>query len=207
MDNTYEELYKIYTQLCLDSGMYPPEDSIVAKQAEIFIDSAVKWTFCPVHIVKNWVVSAHVDFHTRETYQVDVIDFELRTHSRWVNWKYKNEYGQNLFDSQIESTMDQYSIPLKMQYGHDSDGIIQEVKDVIASSNDPADHVFSKTFYEDADEETITLDLTDSEIALIARAAHAEDITINEFMNKAIKEELDKAMPDWREEYRKNVID
>lgn len=32
----------------------------------------------------------------------------------------------------------------------------------------------------------IPLELTDSELALIARAAHAQDITINEFMNQAV---------------------
>ena len=38
----------------------------------------------------------------------------------------------------------------------------------------------------------IPLNLTDSELALIARAAHALDITINEFMNRAVKDILEE---------------
>jgi uncharacterized protein (DUF1778 family) len=52
--------------------------------------------------------------------------------------------------------------------------------------------------------ETIEIDLSDAEIALIARAAHAQDITINQFMNNVIKDELDRVMPDWREEIKRS---
>jgi len=208
MDNTYEELYKIYTQECLNGSC--PRDRISIVSREIFAENGIIWSFWDDrggwYTKDGWEVFANVDFHTRETYQLDVIDYKANTHSRWVNWKYKRQYVQNLFDHQIDSAFNSYDMRINIQYGLYSGDIVQKIKDVIAGRNDPADHAFSDTFYEGSDEETIELDMTDAEIALIARAAHAEDITINQFMNKVIKEELDKVLPDWRDDVRASHI-
>ena len=184
--NTFEEIKAIWEQQC----NYHRNDlhaSIDMEGSHIFMSNAVEWL---MERYNHWIISVQFDPVYHDVYQIDVIKQLNGIESyRWVNVKYLKQYHKNNFDYQIDNKhitefYQEYS-PLK----------------ILAVARDAVEGI---RVHEEA-YESIELDLTDSELALIARAAHAEDITINEFMNNVIREELDKVMPDWREEVKKSL--
>jgi len=192
--NTIEEIKAIWEQQSIDL----PNDldaSIYMNEPDIFMANAVEWL---LERHNRWVIAVQFDPVYHEVYQIDVITLgDGVSRYRWVNPKYLERYHKNKFeyqvgDERIEELIVDY-LPDKIL------GIARDVVDgviVHPSRNDTK---------EKEEMETISLDLNDSELALIARAAHEEDITINEFVNKALGYKLDEVMPYWREEVKKSV--
>ena len=181
--NILEEIKAIWEQQHLDL----PKDlnaSIHMNEPDIFMSNAVEWL---IEKHNRWVIGVQFDPAYHEVYQIDVIILgdDIARH-RWVNPKYIERYHNNNFEYQIDDKhikeVYKEHTPLKIL------DIARDAVDGITYNNDGTVN--------------IPLDMTDAEIALIARAAHAEDITINEFMNKVVKEELDKVFPDWRDDVR-----
>ena len=185
--NIIEEIKAIWERQSIDlpNDLYA---SIYMNEPDIFMANAVEWL---LERHNRWVIAVQFDPVYHEVYQIDVITFgEGTARYRWVNPKYLDRYHQNKFEYQ----MDDHHI--KEFY---TDYIPEKILD-------HANDAVNGTMLNNNDkEETIELDMTDAEIALIARAAHAQDITINEFMNNVIKAELDSVMPEWREEMKKGV--
>ena len=185
MDSTFEEIHAIWTQQLLNHDKIDELHSeIVMDHPRIFMPNSVEW-----RIKKHgqWYIEVQFDPINREVYQVEVTTLgDGIARYRWVNPNYLHLYHKNNFEYQMgdahikEVNVD--SSPSK---------ILEIARDVVDDT--PSDET-----------ETIELDMTDAEIALIARAAHAQDITINQFMNNVIKDELDRVMPDWREEIKRS---
>ena len=183
--NLFEEIHSIYTSILLNSGniSYTSMDMI---DPAIFTDNTASWTLmkkgCQINLLFN------VINHT--VYQLDVINIQDHVHYRWVNSKFKTDFDQNSFERMSDPIHSHYG---KIQYVDDGglDVLVMTARDLVEGNT-----------YDDDEDGVIYLDLTDSELATIARAAHIRDITINEFINEAIISMLDEDMPDWREEYK-----
>jgi hypothetical protein len=131
----------------------------------------------------------------QQVYELEVWDNVNNWYGRWIDSEYKNAYYSEAFERQIEPNMACDGVEFT-DFEHSSDLYecayeLAEGRQKLVQRADKEDEM-----------ETIALDLNDSELALIARAAHAEDITINEFVVRAMKHKLDEVMPDWRAEVR-----
>jgi len=183
MDSILEEIKAIWVQHNIDL----PNDSeaeINTSEPRIFMSNAVEWRIGkPAH----WYIETQFDPVYHDVYQIEVTTLgDGIARYRWVNPSYLHLYHKNNFEY------------------HMSDAHVKEVNVDSSPSKilDIARDVVDDTPSDET--ETIELDMTDAEIALIARAAHAQDITINQFMNNVIKDELDRVMPDWREEIKRS---
>ena len=181
--NLFEEIHSIYTSILLNSGniSYTSVDMI---DPAIFTDNTASWTLmekgCQINLLFN------VINHT--VYQLDVINIQDHVHYRWVNSKFKTDFDQNSFERMSDPIHSHYG---KIQYVDDGglDVLVMTARDLVEGNT-----------YDDDEDGVISLDLTDSELATIARAAHIRDITINEFINESIRYELDKKYPNWQSE-------
>jgi hypothetical protein len=134
---------------------------------------------------------ADIDLFNQTVYNVDYYRYPQDTVYRWVNSHYEIAFANELFERQEDPTI----TPDEMMIVrcHDGDFLSRMIQgDVFMLEEDE----------EEGEYETVALELTDSELATIARAAHVKDMTINDFINEALKIELDHVMPDWREEYK-----
>jgi hypothetical protein len=133
---------------------------------------------------------AEIDLFSQTVYNVDYYRYPQDMVIRWVNPNYELSFANELFERQEDPTVT--SDGMQIRRCHDGDflsGMIQG-------------DIFMLEDEEEEEYETVELDLSDSELATIARAAHAKDMTINDFINEALVEELDRVMPNWREENR-----
>jgi len=156
-----------------------------------FSDTAVNFSIRSLGSDGNLDVSVVVDLLDHEVYMVDYYNAKDRTVFRWVDSNYMNAFNKELFDLQENPTETQLGCK-----------IANTTKYNLLSALEA--HVSSLTEEgSDNDQyETVALELTDSELATIARAAHVKDMTINDFINEALRIKLDHVMPDWREEYK-----
>ena len=136
---------------------------------------------------------AEIDLFNQTVYNVDYYDYPRDTVFRWVNPHYELSFVNELFERQEDPTIT--SDGMQIRTCKDKDFLLRLIQGDVFLLEEEDD--------EDEEEyETVELDLSDSELATIARAAHAKDITINDFINEALIEELDRVMPDWREEHK-----
>jgi hypothetical protein len=190
--NALEEIKAIWEQQTIDL----PNDlniNICMNEPDIFMPNTVEWS---MQKHECWIIRVQFDPFYHVVYQIDVTTLgNGAARYRWVNPKYLERYHQNNFEYQID---DKHIKELNTD--NSPDKILMIARDVV---NGVIVHPSKNKTEEET--ETIALDLNDSELALIARAAHEKDITINQFMNDVIREELDKVMPHWREEIKKSV--
>jgi len=135
---------------------------------------------------------AEIDLFNQTVYNVDYYRYPQDTVFRWVNPHYELSFANELFECQEDPTVT--SDGMKILRCHNKDFLLSTIQGDIFLLEDNDD--------EEEEYETVELDLSDSELATIARAAHAKDMTINDFINEALVEELDRVMPNWREENR-----
>ena len=135
---------------------------------------------------------ADIDLFNQTVYRVDYHSYPRNTVLRWVNPAWEKMFAKELFDRQEDPTLKYDGTQIRRYYNDDT--ITHIIRgDMLGPNPD-----------EEEDEyETVELELTDSELATIARAAHIKDMTINDFINEALRIELDRVSPDWREDYRK----
>lgn len=184
----YDKIYDIYNEQRLTLGNDSVFESIEIDDEAIFIKSAVMWSFWAPD--DAWYVTVMVDLHTRTVYQVDIIEYDSNSHRRWVAREFFVEYTEHLIDNLIDATEDDAGIPIRLYYGirDNPDEFDIDVVKCIRNT------VYRSKALEKSSEdfEIVEINLTDSELACIARAAHMQDITINEFINNAIKDELNE---------------
>ena len=132
---------------------------------------------------------AEIDLFNQTVYNVDYYSYPRDTVFRWVNPDYEISFANELFECQEDPTVT--SDEMQIRRCHDLSRIIQGDMFMIEDEDD-----------QEEEYETVELELTDSELATIARAAHMKDVTINDFINEALRVELDRVSPDWREEYK-----
>jgi len=144
-----------------------------------------------LHFSGNFSLWADVDLFNQTVYNVDYYSYPRDTVFRWVNPDYEISFANELFECQEDPTVT--SDEMQIRRSHDGDFLSRMIQgDIFMLEGDE----------EEGEYETVALELTDSELATIARAAHVKDVTINDFINEALKIELDHVMPDWREEYK-----
>jgi len=162
-----------------------------------FSDTAVNYSFW---LPNKFEASVIVDLLDYNVYLVDYHKYKTGRVLRWVNPNFTAAFANELFELQQDPT--ETSIGHKIVDTTDFDLLSALEADVSSLKEDDELENPNLNVDEDGEYESIELDLTDSELALIARAAHAKDITINDFINEALRIELDHMMPDWREEYK-----
>ena len=145
---------------------------------------------------QDWSISVVHGGLENRVYEYQVWDNVNEWYGRWIDPEYKHAYYADAFERQIEPNMACDGVEFT-DFEYHSD--LYEYAYELAEGRQK---LSQSTDDDDDDLETIALDLNDSELALIARAAHAEDITINEFVVKALKIKLDEVMPEWRAEVR-----
>jgi len=161
-----------------------------------FSDTAVNFSFW---LPNKFEASVVVDLLDHTVYLVDYHKYKTGKVLRWVNPDFTGEFANELFELQKD--------PIETSLGHKiikttNFNLLSALEADVSSLKE--DELENPSLDVDEEEyETIELDLSDSELALIARAAHSKDMTINDFINEALRYELDKVTPDWREEYRK----
>ena len=185
--NLFEEIYSIYTSILLNSDKIT-YNSVNMNDPEIFTDNTASWTLME-KFSPDWQIQMLFDVINHTVYQLDVINIQDSVHHRWVNSKFKKEFDQNSFERMLDPTT--HSHYGKIHYVGDDglDVLVMKAHDLVEGVT-----------YDDDEDGIISLELTDSELATIARAAHMRDITINEFINESIRYELDKIDPNWQSE-------
>jgi len=182
MNDTFEEIKAIYCD-----NYFSVESNVTMDSRRIFMRNVVEWT---IEKEDRWKIV--VQFHpiTHIVFQIDLVDNSYNLHWRWVSKSYEYVYHSHNFESMTDTS------DITMMTEYDASVILDIAHQVIEGDTEED---------EEEEMETISLDLNDSELALIARAAHEKDVTINQFVNDALKYELDKLMPDWRDEVKKSV--
>ena len=137
---------------------------------------------------------AEIDLFNQTVYNVDYYSYPRDTVFRWVNPNYEISFANELFECQEDPTVT--SDKMQIRRCLDGDFLSRMIQGDVFMLEDEDE--------EEEEYETVELELTDSELATIARAAHIKDMTINDFINEALRIELDRVSPDWREEYKKS---
>jgi len=138
-------------------------------------------------------LTSHIDLFQQTVYMVDYYSrYPEDEVLRWVHPRYESAFANELFERQEDPTVTTDGMQIHTHINYDTvlDTIHGEILGLKIDSTD------------DEQYETVALELTDSELATIARAAHVKDMTINDFINEALRIKLDHVMPDWREEYK-----
>jgi len=139
-----------------------------------------------------------VDLLDYTVYLVDYHKYKTGRVLRWVNPDFTAAFANELFELQQDPT----ETSLGRKIVDTTDFNLLSALEADVSSLKEEDELENPSLNVDEEEyESIELDFTDSELATIARAAHAKDMTINDFINEAMRYELDRVMPKWREEY------
>jgi len=125
---------------------------------------------------------AEIDLFNQTVYNVDYYRYPQDTVYRWVNPHYEIAFANELFERQEDPTITPDEMMIVRCYDEASIPFVIRTDIFELEEEDE----------EEDESETISLDLTDSELALIARAAHVKDVTINEFINEAVKVKLDE---------------
>jgi len=160
-----------------------------------FSDTAVEFSLRVPHKFELLVT---VDLLDHTVYLIDYHNYDRGCVFRWTNSNYTVSFANELFELQQDPT--ETSLGRKIVDTTDFNLLSALEADVSSLKED--DELENPSLNVDEEEyESIELDFTDSELATIARAAHAKDMTINDFINEAMRYELDRVMPKWREEY------
>lgn len=183
-DNLFEEIHSIYTSILLNSGKRTYM-SVDMTDPGIFTDNTASWTL----VEKGCQINLLFDVLNHTIYQLDVIDIQNSVHNRWVNSKFKKEFDQNSFERMLDPTTHSHYGKIHYIGDYGLDVLVMTARDLVEG-----------IAHDDDEDGVISLELTDSELATIARAAHIRDITINEFINESIRYELDKIDPNWQSE-------
>jgi len=138
-------------------------------------------------VPQKFETSVYVDLIDHTVYVVEHFNDALGKTLRCVHPGYVIEFAAEHFDLMRDPTKDSRGLPIR-----ETDE--EEVMNAIFFDlyMPPSLLMDDDDDEEDDEYETISLDLTDSELALIARAAHVKDVTINEFINEAVKVKLDE---------------
>jgi len=170
---------KLIDEVCSEIKIYGSVTSCFGDEAvtfEIMVGSADR------------CLKVDIDLFEHIIYKVDYHDKSKKSILRWVNPNekdYKEYFKKCQNDERIIYTTD-YNLLT---------AVTAVIEDLERKNDDGNNECVD-------DDETIEVEMSDSELALIARAAHIKDITINDFINEAIIAMLDEDMPDWREEYK-----
>lgn len=122
-----------------------------------------------LNYMKVW---ATINFDTREVYQIDMESRLGPTcYYSWYNEYYINRV--NSVNSKVTKVENLESIMRLIANG--------------STVEDPDPYPDTASSEEREESEVVELALNDSELAQIARAAHMKDMTINEFVNDAIR--------------------
>lgn len=177
--NLFEEIHSIYTSVLLNTNK-GTHMSVTTSDPEIFVDNSVFWMFMEP---QRWKINVIFDPINHTVYQLDVLDIQNYAHHRWVNSKFKKEFDNNRFERMLEPMLEPitHSAYGKINYvgDHELDVLMMTARDLVEGITHNDDGTVN-----------IPLDLTDEEFLKIARAAHELDITINEFMVRAVENKL-----------------
>jgi len=179
----------IQIKIDLRNAGYVVQSTVSKTKYRCFSDTAVALGLLIPYKFELWPV---IDLLDQTVYMVDYDSYPRGEILRWIHPRYETAFASELFECQEDPTKNSADGTQIRRYH--TDGIIPSIirGDMLGPNPD-----------EDNEEyESVELELTDSELATIARAAHVKDITINDFINEALKIELDHVMPDWREEYK-----
>lgn len=162
--------------------LYP----ITKTKYKCFSDTTVTLTLLiETEFETEFVLRADIDLFNQTVYLVDYYrDYSLNV-LRWVNPMWEQMFANELFERQEDSTETPYG--MKIHTCIDADVILSTIHEDMFAHNEND---------EEEEHESVELELTDSELATIARAAHVKDMTINDFINEALKIELDHVIPD-----------
>lgn len=179
----FEEIESIKTTAIL--GGLEIEDRLqMEPYFECFPDSTVLWNLI---CYNKFTISVSVDFFTHEVYLIEIWNGKTPLDvSKWVHEKYANQYNKEAFDAQFNSR--------NVNMVRLSSEIINEIRKMV--DDIMSDDILKGGQYDDENFETVALDLTNEEIAQIALAAHAKDMTINEFINHAVLEGIKRENPE-----------
>jgi len=140
-------------------------------------------------VPQKFETSVYVDLIDHTVYVVEHFNDALGKTLRCVHPGYVKEFAAEHFDLMRDPTKDSRGLPIEET---DEEEVMNAIfRDLYVPTSLLMDEDEDEED-DDGDYETISLDLTDSELALIARAAHVKDVTINEFINEAVKIKLDE---------------
>ena len=171
-----------------DSLVQLYNDALNSEEVAFYLDSnvygtfgneTVAWIFSSINIYQNraCTITVHVEPISHYVSTV-IIEYDNKTVCVWVAPEDPTtDYFKKYCDSDVLE--DDFNIVMAVA----RDGFFDSGKKMEENLDDDDEVNEDGTV-------NIPLDLTDSELALIARAAHAQDITINEFMNQAVTEML-----------------
>jgi len=187
----------IKIKMDLENAGYPAQTIICKSKYRCFGDPTVNCssdttvTF-GLQVSGRFALWAEIDLFQQTLYLVDYYSYPGDEVLRWVHPRYKSAFANELFERQEDPTITTDGMQI---HTHINDDVVLDTihGEILGLKIDSTD---------DEQYETVALELTDSELATIARAAHVKDMTINDFINEALKIKLDHVMPDWREEYK-----
>ena len=149
-------------------------------------------------VQEQFRLTSHIDLFNQTVYMVDYYSYPRDTVFRWVNPAWGKMFAKELFERQEDPTVTLEGMQIRTY--NDDVSIPYIIRgDMLGLKIQSG---YEKTHSDKEEYESVELELTDSELATIARAAHVKDITINDFINEALRIELDRVSPDWREEYK-----
>jgi len=186
----------IKIKMHLENAGYPAQTIICKSKYRCFGDPTVNCssdttvTF-GLQVSGRFALWTEIDLFQQTLYLVDYYSYPGDEVLRWVHPRYNSAFANELFERQEDPTVT--SDGMHIHRCHDGDFLSRMIQ---------GDTFMLEEHEEDEEYESVSLELTDSELATIARAAHVKDMTINDFINEALKIELDHVMPDWREEYK-----
>ena len=122
-------------------------------------------------------VSANFSNTTKEIREITLHDYKLNNSYRWTDPKFKEARHIESFKKNVDD---------KVAYGVIKFIDVEVSEDILEKITDAYNDV------EYNDKIIIPLDISDKDFLLFAKAAHNLDITFNQFVEKAIKEAVEK---------------
>ena len=171
----YDSILTLYYDVLNDDITRPYLDSRFSSPDQF---NHITWTFSSINNYRNHTVpctiTVNFDAFTRHVNML-MVDYDLNTVCVWTPPENK-VYAQWVLDTYPDCLEYDFNIAMAIA----RDGFFDSGYDS------------KEKFDEEVEDFTvdISLDLTDSELALIARAAHNRDMKINDFMVEAVKMKL-----------------
>ena len=185
-DEIFNSLVQLYGDIYADEVTCPHLNSMVSSSCS---SETSVWSFSSINKYQKYIGACTITVHYDSLfYYVDMIqiDYDNETVCVWVPAKDLMDDDNFANKEYADVLEDDFNIAMAIA----RDGFFDSGENI-------------ETLYDDDDEPdengmvNIPLDLTDSELGRIARAAHKLDITINEFMNLAVKEVLEEMNYDY----------
>jgi hypothetical protein len=131
---------------------------------------------------------------TGEIYEASVHDEWCKEYTRWINPEYFSAYYSECFERQVEPNVADPDTGTQFSNAVDIDEVWAELEGIFRDAGN-AHSVRYKGGDDDGDDddeegESITLDMSNDELAAIALAAHYKDMKINDFINEAVRVKL-----------------